>query len=311
MLRREPVVGEVAGGIEAERAVLHEEAEAHAVLVEALRVVELRVEVAHLAVAAADLAVARDVGDGEGRVGGGVLAHGHLVDGADVELLHLEAVARHEVGVDLAHEDVAVGVAPLVGDGVVEIRPAAVEGRAELERVGRLHEAAHADLLSVPLARAGAPVLAAAVVGVVVGEHHVVDVGLRGVDARHVAGDPLAGVLRAVGEDPDGQLAARPGLVVAAVEEHRGAVGQDPEHALRHARVDEVHLELAGLPRRELLAREGMVLAAPGLAVAGRGRRRACFRRASAEGAEEGGERRRLHEIPSVHVFSFSLAEVF
>ena len=153
-----------------------------------------------------------------------------------------------------------------------------------------------------PLARAGAPVLAAAVVGVVVGEHHVVDVGLRGVDARHVAGDPLAGVLRAVGEDPDGQLAARPGLVVAAVEEHRGAVGQDPEHALRHARVDEVNLELAGLPRRELLARERVVLAAPGLSVAGR--RRTCFRGASAEDAEEGRHRRRLHEVPSVHLVS-------
>ena len=255
------------------------------------------VEVAHLAVAAADLAVARDVGDGEGRVGGGVLAHGHLVDGADVELLHLESVAFHEVGVDLAHEDVAVGVAPLVGDGVVEIRPAAVEGRAELERVGRLHEAAHADLLSVPLARAGAPVLAAAVVGVVVGEHHVVDVGLRGVDARHVAGDPLAGVLRAVGEYPDGQLAARPGLVIAAVQEHRRAVGHDPEHALRHARVDEVHLELARLPRRKLLASEGMPLPAAG-------RRALLLRRrrtAHAEGAEERRQRGGLHEVSPVH----------
>ena len=49
-----------------------------------------------------------------------------------------ESVALDEEVIDLAHVDIAIRVAEFVGNRVVEVRPAAVEGRIEPQRVCRL-----------------------------------------------------------------------------------------------------------------------------------------------------------------------------
>ena len=131
-------VGEVAGGVEPERPVLDEQAEAHAVLAEPPCAVKTGVEVAHASIAAENPPVAGDVDDRERRICRGVSAHRHLVDCTDLELLHLESVALDEEVIDLAHVDIAIRVAEFVGNRVVEVRPAAVEGRIEPQRVCRL-----------------------------------------------------------------------------------------------------------------------------------------------------------------------------
>ena len=68
-------------------------------------------------------------------------------------------------------------VALLVGNGIVEVRPAPVEAVAELQRLRRQHEPIAPNLLALPVDRLPrAPTLHAAMVVMVVREHHVIDI---------------------------------------------------------------------------------------------------------------------------------------
>ena len=64
----------------------------------------------------------------------------------------------------------------------------------------------------------------------------------------HVPGDPFAGVPVGGGQHRDGQFSPPDGVVVAAVEQQGGAVGQDVEGGLGYACIDEMYLHLAGFP---------------------------------------------------------------
>ena len=177
------------------------------------------------------------------------MEEGYLIGGADTELLNLEAAVLVHVGVETAHVVYVVGALVVEqGYGVGVIGPAAVEGGVEIEGLGCLCEAAEGELLAVAVHEAGMEGGAAAVVVVVVGEHHVVDIAAMGIDALDVAGYPLAGMALGRGQDGYGQTTAPDGVVVAAVEQQGGAVGQDVEGGLGYACIDEMYLHLAGFP---------------------------------------------------------------
>ena len=289
-----PAVGEVAGGVEAEGAVGEDHAEAHAVFVEALGRVLLAVgvEVDDAAVGGGDAAVAAEVEDGEVGIAGTVVPEGDLVGLADAELLDLHAAVFPHVVVEFGHVGAHQGAVVEQRDRVEEFRIAAVEGAVEIQEFGGLAEAGEVVVLAVALHFVGEEGFAAAVVIVVVGEHHVVDVAAGGVDPLDVAGDPLAGVPAAVRQHRHGELAPPDGVVVAAVQQHARPVREDHEHGFGDAGVDEMDLEMAFLPAFPGFADLGIDLAGgKGLfPIQQQGRR---------------GRRRNLDELSSFHISGF------
>ena len=122
--------------------------------------------------------------------------------------------------------------------------------RAAAEEARGVRDAAEVELAEGRLAQRPAVVaFAAAVVLVVVREVEIVHLVALGVDAKDVLRRELAGAdrrgrwqghLRRRLEEPHR---------VAAVQEHRGAVREDVEHALGASGVDVVHLVVALAPR--------------------------------------------------------------
>ena len=177
------------------------------------------------------------------------------------------------------------------GDRIVIAGPTAVEGLVETEPLSRLAKAAQGVVLAVAHLFRGVEVLVAAMIAVVMGEHEVVHIAAPRVDALHVSGNPLAGMAVGTGQDGHSQLASPDGVMVAAVEKHRRAVGEYQKHGLGHTGVDEVHLELAAVPSLPSLTHQRV------FRPAGEGR---------LEIKKDGGpaKSRRPEEVSSIHLTS-------
>ena len=174
-------------------------------------------------------------------------------------------------------------------------RPAAVESLSEGEELRRVGEAAEHILFPAPHDLVGIEHFAPAVIGMIVGKHHIVDLGAGGIDPLHIPGDPFSGVPACIRKHRDGLLAPADGIVVPAIEEHRRPVREDHEHRLGDAGIDEMNLELAFLP------------AAPGITdrFVGSTACKCIFPVDEQSGSRQG---RGLDEISSVHIVMIILS---
>ena len=292
-VRALPEVLEVAGHVQPERAVGQDHTAAHPVLVPPAGGVVGRknslVEVPYRTVAHEDLAVAADVAHLEVREGAGVLQQNHLVVRADAEPLHLQPLVPFEVTVHARNLRHLAARAVLERERVVQVGPAAVERLPEVDEVARLGESAHEPVVPVALLAARIRRLAPGMVGVPVREHHVVHLVPERVGALDVPRDPLTRPARAVGEDGRLHEDALRHVVVAGVNQHRRAVGEDEERGLRPSRVDEMRLELAPRPALPRTSHARVLRA---------GRERAP---PVAKCRRQPGHRRLTNEPPSIH----------
>ena len=120
-------------------------------------------------------------------------------------------------------------------------------------------------------------------------EHHVIDLAPAGIHALDIARNPFAGQAAVVGKTRNGPFAEGEGVQLTAVQQHRGAVGEDQEKGFGGAGIDEVDLELACLPGGEHLPGARVFLAQFEKGAAG------------VEGAGSTRGRRYPEKIASVH----------
>ena len=112
-----------------------------------------------------------------------------------------------------------------------------------------------------------------------------------GIDPEDISGYPLAGMPVRRRQHGDSEVTPADGVMIPAVQEHGGPVGEDHEHRLRDTGVDEMNLEMTLLPAFPDFS---------GGRVGGSG----------GEGAlpikkhRPGGQRRCFYEISSVHILN-------
>ena len=231
VLAREAVT-KVTSRIVAEVSVGDDDSQAHTVFIQLLSVVLHKAfrQVGHGAVRRGDPAAAAEVPDGEIRIALRIveqfdlarLSHAELFDLHSLPGLH-PLVERADMGHDIAH------IVVRHRDRVVIVGPGPVDGPPESQAFGRLRETAQGKFFSVAPDDACVEVRIAGMVAMIVGEQHIVHVAAVRIDALHIACDPVAGMPVRRRQYRNSQFSASDGIVVAAVDEHRGSVRENHE----------------------------------------------------------------------------------